>query len=1492
MQTSSSLLAVVCLFVLSSLAFSAPPDLTAPGVIATTDKKETYNLGPTGMRGWIYVNRNNVGDDGLMTDESRQILVAVVSPPADKVLEVGDVIVGAMAGSSGDVPLFSSDCRKAFGIAIGEAEKTGAGTLRVKRWRAGATADVNISLSILGNYSDTAPYNCPKSASILTATRNKMVADLLANPSFFGSDYASAVSALSLLASVTPKDPNYKNVQERLQSYARGLSNEGPKRVSIPIWDWSYIALFLSEYYLITGDAEVVPGIKKFTLTLAQSQSIYGTYGHSPSALKPDGSGVRISIGYGPVNAVGLTANLAMVMGKKALLAAKQTVDPEIDVAIERGSKFFGWYANKGSIPYGEHGPGATNHASNGKDATAAVFFGIQANRVAETEYFSRVAISSFIGREYGHTGQGLSFLWNPLGAAMGGPLAASEHLKPIRWNLDLSRRTDGSFTYDGQEQYGPGTTADGTYLGGSDYSGLSATAYQLLTFSLPLKQLFITGKNANPANVLDVTKVSNAITAATFKLDRKKLGVDQLTAALNEYDPVVRHYAAVELASRQISDKELIALRSLLASPNSRERQGACQALGLLQDAKALPIIVQRLNDTDYWVRAKAAGAIRSYEAVSASAHVTEMLNAFIKNATDPNVIDWMDPIQISNSQLSLALFGNGVPDGSEGNDVGTYLMKAPKDLLYRAIQVGLKQPDSYPRTGVARFCKMNLSLEDVQALIPNMYEVVSTECQADRMWSASPRALGIQMLASYQIKEGASLAFSMLEDPKDFGWGSGEYQEAALLALASYGDAARYTLPKLRSLRDTWEPSSSTYATLIKTIEIIENASSSPKKNLGLPVAHSQVIVTTDAKAIKLSGESPRGEVSFINLTQPSSGKLSGTAPNLTFTPVTGFKGVVNFTFQVKDVLAISEPAFVSIIVGTGGNGLKGQYFKDAGFTSLALTRTDPEVNFDWSKESLDSSLDAKNFSVRWSGLLLVPETGNYTFSALNSDGIRVFLNGVLVIERFMDQAPIWTDSAPIHLKARQVADIQIDYYKKSGSGIAKLKWSGPAFTGPNGSIISKEWLHDGKGIENRPAYANPQSVSTVLNKPVQITISGSGANLKYSLGTAPEHGKLSGSAPNLIYTPSQNFSGTDHFTFTVLNGKTKSEPAKVTIDVKAGDPVVYTWKNESSGNWSDTSSWNPSNPAAAGAPNFVIRFDPPGSYKVSHNLSNGFKLNQLHFGGGVTLDGSSGIAFHANGGTLPQIYQNGSEEVTLQTPLMLTAMTELAGDGSGGVNIDTLCALSGDGGFIKNTPGILEVRSASNSYKGGTFIKKGTLQLDDDVKDALGSGPVTIDGGTLYLNRITLSNPFTLNGGTILSENGFGNNLNGPVIVNSNTTLNVVYKLTINGEISGAGGITKTGDSELMLTEKNSFTGTIKISEGTLICSDTSALGAASLDISTGAKVHLDFSSSKDIKELSFNGGAKLPTGTYGSSESSANNKNDEYFKGTGKIRVTGK
>ena len=60
---------LTALLAFTSSVQAAPPDLTAPGVIATIDRSATYNLGPTGLRGWIYIGGGN-GADGTMPSKA------------------------------------------------------------------------------------------------------------------------------------------------------------------------------------------------------------------------------------------------------------------------------------------------------------------------------------------------------------------------------------------------------------------------------------------------------------------------------------------------------------------------------------------------------------------------------------------------------------------------------------------------------------------------------------------------------------------------------------------------------------------------------------------------------------------------------------------------------------------------------------------------------------------------------------------------------------------------------------------------------------------------------------------------------------------------------------------------------------------------------------------------------------------------------------------------------------------------------------------------------------------------------------------------------------------------------------------------------------------------------------------------------------------------------------------------------------------------------
>ena len=55
-----------------------------------------------------------------------------------------------------------------------------------------------------------------------------------------------------------------------------------------------------------------------------------------------------------------------------------------------------------------------------------------------------------------------------------------------------------------------------------------------------------------------------------------------------------------------------------------------------------------------------------------------------------------------------------------------------------------------------------------------------------------------------------------------------------------------------------------------------------------------------------------------------------------------------------------------------------------------------------------------------MRWTGQVQAPVTGNYTFSTVTDDGVRLWINGVLLIDAWTDQAAKTNTAAPIALVA----------------------------------------------------------------------------------------------------------------------------------------------------------------------------------------------------------------------------------------------------------------------------------------------------------------------------------------------------------------------------------------------------------------------------------------------------------------------------------------
>lgn len=134
-----------------------------------------------------------------------------------------------------------------------------------------------------------------------------------------------------------------------------------------------------------------------------------------------------------------------------------------------------------------------------------------------------------------------------------------------------------------------------------------------------------------------------------------------------------------------------------------------------------------------------------------------------------------------------------------------------------------------------------------------------------------------------------------------------------------------------------------------------------------------------------------------------------------------------------------------FEGTCAATCSGGLRASYFNNLTLTGApALVRTDATVNFDWSVSSPAAAITVDNFSARWEGQIEAPVSGAYTFTTTSDDGIRLFIDNQLIIDKFIDQAPTdWTGS--ITLTAGK-HDIKLEYYERGGGAVAKLSWAYP--------------------------------------------------------------------------------------------------------------------------------------------------------------------------------------------------------------------------------------------------------------------------------------------------------------------------------------------------------------------------------------------------------------------------------------------------------------
>lgn len=725
------------------------PDLTKGG---EPDKTHDWTLGPTGARGWLW------GWVGHTTD-ARQILVTDVAKgsPAEGVLAKGDVLLGVNGKP------FADDARILFARAITEAEKErSGGVLRLLRWRAGRTERVQVKLPVIGTYSDTAPYDCPKTKRVF-----ELACQAIAKKPMEHVTIPNDMNALALLASGRPE------YRAMVADYARKVAAHQPG--GHVTWGYAYSTLFLAEYALATRDEAVVPGLRRLALDIARGQSGVGTWGHA--FAEPSG----ILGGYGAMNQPGLVLTIAMTLSREAGVK-----EGDLDRAIDKAAGFLRWYVNKGAVPYGDHDPWPW-HDDNGKCSSAAVLFDLLGDREAAT-YFARMATAAHAERESGHTGNFFNVLWALPGVSRCGPAATAAYLKEQAWYYDLMRGWDGTALYQG-------TPGD---WGGQQYGGWDCTGAFLLGYALPLKSLYLTGKRPSVVPALSKAEAAEVIAAGrdfTYWTERTCYDgrdTEMLFAGLASWSPAVRKRSAQSLSRRE--GDFVPRLLKLLASRDPNARYGAVEALSLLgprADAAA-PQVRALLGEPDPWLLCLAAETLARMGPEVRKAAVPELLRLAVRE--NP-----ADPRRRVQRAVGIALF-SPMPGKREPQSIlAESLDGVDRELLYPAVRTVLENEDGATR-GLLRGVYGKLTDRDVVALLPAIVKAIQEPSPSDEMFSDGIRLAGLDLLSRLRIREGMAMCADLMEPGR---WGQDNRIPRCLEYLARYGANAKPLIPRLQEFR-----------------------------------------------------------------------------------------------------------------------------------------------------------------------------------------------------------------------------------------------------------------------------------------------------------------------------------------------------------------------------------------------------------------------------------------------------------------------------------------------------------------------------------------------------------------------------------------------------------------------------------------------------------------------------------------------------------------
>ena len=449
--------------------------------------------------------------------------------------------------------------------------------------------------------------------------------------------------------------------------------------------------------------------------------------------------------------------------------------------------------------------------------------------------------------------------------------------------------------------------------------------------------------------------------------------------------------------------------------------------------------------------------------------------------------------------------------------------------------------------------------------------------------------------------------------------------------------------------------------------------------------PVAVSKSATTGEDTpvAIGLAASDPNSlALTYSIVSGPAKGTLSGTAPNLTYTPATDANGADSFTYKANNGTVDSNTATVSISVSPV-NDLPIAVSKSANTnedTPVAIALSANDIDGDSLTYSIVSGPAKGTLSGTAPNLTYTPSTdsnGADSFTYKASDATASSLNATVSITvSSVNDAPVAVSKSASTAEDSPVA-IALAGSDKDGDSLTYAVVGGPtkgtlSGTPPNLTYTPST---DFNGVDsftyktsdaslsslnatvsitvssvNDAPVAVSKSASTAEDSPVAIALTASdkdGNNLTYTIVSGPSKGTLAGTAPNLTYMPSADFNGTDSFTYKASDATLSSPNATVSITVSSVNDVPFAI--------SKSATTNESTPVAI----VVSATDKDGdslTYSIVSNPAGGTLSGtppNLTYSPSAGFSGADSFAFTANDGTANSPLATISIEVTKIVP-----------------------------------------------------------------------------------------------------------------------------------------------------------------------------------------------------------------------------------------------